>query len=325
MTLLEKYLGSFENYLIEHSFNGEPASLYEPANYIMQLGGKRLRPVMVLMACDAFRDSYEEAMPAAMAIELFHNFTLIHDDIMDAAPLRRGNPTVHKKWGQSTAILCGDMMMIKSIIFLQNLEATISSDLLSMFNKTAIEVCEGQQMDMLFETRNDVGLTEYLTMITLKTSVLLGCSFYLGAIIGGAKREEAKAFYDFGKNLGIAFQLHDDILDAFAEDAIAFGKQVGGDILSNKKTYLLITALQDANPKQKELLEQWLSIKDYDQQEKIAIFKELFVLTGAKQKAEDAQQQFYNRALEALHTVRLSEAKKKTFHELAYGIMQRTR
>ncbi len=256
MNPLESYLKSFEDYILQYRFHGEPASLYEPANYIMQLGGKRLRPLMVLMACEAFSGSYEKALPGAMAIEVLHNFTLMHDDIMDAAPLRRGKPTVHKKWDQTTAILSGDMMMFQSIMMLEKIPEHIFSDALKIFNKTAIEICEGQQLDMIFEKKTEVQIHEYLNMIALKTSVLLGCSFYLGAIIGGASKEDANALYDFGKNIGIAFQLHDDILDAFSDDE-AFGKQIGGDIIANKKTYLLITALQNADEQQKRTLENW--------------------------------------------------------------------
>jgi geranylgeranyl diphosphate synthase type II len=325
MTTLETYLQSFENYLAQNLFEGAPASLYEPANYMMQLGGKRLRPAMVLMGCDAFKNSFEEALPAALAIEVFHNFTLVHDDIMDAAPLRRGNPTVHKKWDEATAILSGDMMMLKSVMFLQKLPEPIFQDALSVFCKTGIEVCEGQQMDMLFETRNNVSIPEYLDMIALKTSVLLGCSFYLGAIIGGAKKADAMSMYNFGKNLGLAFQLHDDILDAFADDAIAFGKQVGGDIISNKKTYLLITALQNADAIQKEKMEHWLHLKDFDANEKVEAFKELYVLTGAKREAEEERQRFYTLALEALGVVNIDDEKKSFLRDFAHSIMRRTK
>ncbi len=325
MMKLETYLAPFEDYLSQHPFQGEPASLYEPANYMMQLGGKRLRPAMVLMACDAFQGSFKEAFPAAMAIEVFHNFTLVHDDIMDAAPLRRGKTTVHIKWDHATAILCGDMMMFKAVLFLQELPVTLLQEALSMFNKTAIEVCEGQQIDMVFEQRKKVEIAEYIHMITLKTSVLLGCSFYLGARIGGAPKEAASAMYEFGKNLGIAFQLHDDLLDAFAEDAVAFGKQVGGDILSNKKTYLLITALQNADSTQRELLNGWLQNSDINPEAKVAAMKELFVLTGAKKATEQAQQNYYNVALEALQAVPLSSEWKVYLQGFAQLVMQRSK
>ncbi len=311
MTTLEGYLNSFENYLLKNPFEGEPASLYEAANYIMQLGGKRIRPAMVLMACDAFHNSFEEALPVALAVEVLHNFTLVHDDIMDAAPLRRGKPTVHKKWDEPSAILCGDMMMFKSIMLLQQLPNDKLQDALSMFNKTAIEVCEGQQLDMLFETRSHVSIPEYLQMISLKTSVLLGCSFYLGAIIGGAKAEDAKALYSFGKNLGIAFQLHDDILDAFAEDATAFGKQIGGDILANKKTYLLITALQKCTAEQLENLKFMMEDKDFPAHEKVEAVKEIFLLTGAKQAAESERQHYFTQAIADLKKVNISRNLRK--------------
>ena len=325
MRLPEEYLKSFEDYQSLRPFEGEPASLYEPANYMMQLKGKRLRPAMVLMACDAFKDTYEEALPAALAIEVFHNFTLIHDDLMDAAPLRRGMPTVYKKWNSATAILSGDMMVFKALMLLQKLPEPILQEALTIFNKTAIEVCEGQQMDMLFETRNDVSISEYLEMITLKTSVLLGCSFYLGAIIGRAKKSEALALYDFGKNLGIAFQLHDDILDVFADDSMAFGKQVGGDILSNKKTYLLITALQNANIQQKEKLNHWLNIKEYQAEVKVKAVKELYISTQARLKAEEEKLHFFEMALNALNGLNMPSEKKEKFQCFAQALMQRTK
>ncbi len=325
MTTIETYLSSFEAYLSHHPFEGFPDRLYEPANYLMKLGGKRFRPVMLLMACDAYKNSFKEALPAAMAIEVFHNFTLVHDDIMDSAPLRRGMPTVHERWDTPTAILCGDMLMFKSILFLQELPHLFLQEALTMFNKTAIEVCEGQQLDMLFESREQVDIPEYLNMIMLKTSVLLGCSFYLGARIGGAQKEDALALYEFGKNLGIAFQLHDDLLDAFAEDAMAFGKQIGGDILSNKKTYLLITALQKADVTQLENLKYWLKSDNTSSNEKVATVKALFIETGAKQAAEQEQQHFYNMALEALKPVNISDESKTKFRAFAQMIMKRTK
>ncbi len=309
----------------EHPFQGTPASLYESANYLMQLGGKRLRPAMVLMGCDAFKNSYETALPAAMAIEVFHNFTLVHDDIMDAAPLRRGKPTVHIKYNEPSAILCGDMMMFKSVMFLQMLPEKHLQEVLTVFNKTAIEVCEGQQLDMLFETRNDVSIDEYLHMIALKTSVLLGCSLKIGALVGGASNAEAERLYEFGKNLGIAFQLHDDILDAFAEDAEAFGKQVGGDILSNKKTYLLITAMKQANENQQAEISNWISLKNFDNDQKVMAMKSLFEATGARTAAEEEQQRYYTKALASLSETSLPNDTKKVFESFADMVMKRTK
>ncbi len=323
MNSLEVYLRSFESYLDGHPFQGKPQSLTDAANYIMHLGGKRLRPAMVLMSCNAFKRNFEEALHAAMAIEVFHNFTLVHDDIMDAAPLRRGQATVHHKWNSSTAILCGDLMMFEATMFLQKLPLDILNEALTMFNTTAIEVCRGQQMDMLFETRNDVSIEEYLEMISLKTSVLLGCSFYLGALVGGAEKTNAEALYQFGKNLGVAFQLHDDILDAFADDPILFGKQIGGDILSNKKTYLLLKALNLADAKQLFELQFWLSNEPNDVNEKVQSVKQLFQVTGAKKEAEAEQQRYYSLALEALEMVTMEEETKKEFSDFAAYVMHR--
>src|SRR6476620_7776795 len=236
----------------EH-FPSEPASLYEPNRYFLKLGGKRVRPVLCLMGNELFGDISQDAMHAATAIELFHNFTLIHDDIMDKAPLRRGNETVHEKFGESTALLAGDVMLVAAYEYLNRISANYSSLIISLFNKTAREVCEGQQLDMDFEKRNDVGYEEYLNMINLKTSVLLAASLKMGTILGGALERNQNLIYEFGRKLGLAFQVQDDYLDAFG-DPEKFGKQVGGDIKANKKTFLLIHALEAASGDQKKAL-----------------------------------------------------------------------
>jgi len=325
MKMVDDYLKAFEDYLSLHPFKGEPASLFESAEYMMQLGGKRLRPVMVLMGCDLFAADFREALPAAMAVEVFHNFTLVHDDIMDKAPLRRGRPTMHYRWDEPTAILSGDMMMVKACMFLNELRLPILKEALNIFNETAVDVCKGQHLDMLFEHREEVGISEYLEMISLKTSVLLGCCFYLGALIGGAPSEEALALHRFGKNLGIAFQLQDDILDAFATDPSKFGKQVGGDILSNKKTFLLITALKNANPTQKEQLRHWMSDSMVASDEKVKAVKEIFIATGARKETEAEQLLYYNKALDALSYVSISDDKKMALGAFAESVMHRTK
>jgi len=228
------------------SFKRDPEELYEPLSYMLELGGKRMRPVLVLLGCEMFSREAERALPQAIAIELFHNFTLIHDDIMDKAPLRRGLPTVHEKYNSNIAILSGDVMLVYAYKNLIQCKKNLIEPVVTLFNQTAVEVCEGQQLDMNFENRNDVSVKEYLKMIKLKTAVLIGCSLQTGAIIGGASAKEAERMYHAGYHLGIAFQLQDDILDSFGDEK-KFGKQTGGDIIQNKKTILLIETLNRAS------------------------------------------------------------------------------
>ena len=234
-------------------FPVSPKGLYDPIRYMLSLGGKRMRPVLTLMACDAFNGDVERAISPALGLEVFHNFTLLHDDIMDNAPLRRSKPTVHEKWNSNIAILAGDAMFVQSCQLVMDTPSSVVKEVMEVFTKTALEVCEGQQYDMDFESMNEVSIEEYIDMIRLKTAVLLGASLKIGALIGNADSEAASHLYDFGVNLGIAFQLQDDILDVYG-DASFFGKQVGGDILANKKTYLLITALNKANGEIKETI-----------------------------------------------------------------------
>ena len=243
---LTTYRTTFLDFLESNSFDKAPVNLYSPVNYILSIGGKRMRPILTLMATDLFGGDSKDSLHAAMAVEVFHNFTLLHDDIMDDAPLRRGKQTVHEKWDVNTAILSGDVMMIKAYGFLMEYKGEVYRAVMEVFNQTAIEVCEGQQMDVDFETRSDVSLEEYVEMIKLKTSVLVACALKMGAVIAGASDKDADLIYDFGLNLGLAFQLQDDYLDAFGNPE-TFGKQVGGDIIENKKTYLYIIAEQRAN------------------------------------------------------------------------------
>src|SRR3569833_2778488 len=247
----------------ELNFPGYPAQLYEPITYILSMGGKRMRPALLLMACDLFGGDVEKALPPALAIEVFHNFTLMHDDIMDNAPLRRGKTTVHERWNQNAAILSGDVMLIEGYKLMMQVDNHILRDVLNIFNETAVGVCEGQQLDMEFETREVVGIDEYIEMIRLKTAVVLGGALKIGALIGGASADDAALLSAFGVQLGVAFQLQDDILDVYGNPE-KFGKQVGGDIISNKKTYLLIKAKELANSQQKEELNNWLDLKQFD-------------------------------------------------------------
>lgn len=246
MTISEKYKAAFENYLKDNTFRRNPYNLYEPANYILSTPGKRFRPLLLLNACHLFSSDFHKAMPAALAVETFHNFTLMHDDIMDKADLRRGNECVHKKYGLNTAILSGDLMMIYSYKYLSDLEQEIGQALIPILNKAAIGVCEGQQDDIDFEEKNDVSIPQYITMIQNKTAVLLAASLQLGARIGGASEDEQNHLYEFGRKTGIAFQLQDDYLDVFG-DTQKVGKKAAGDIIQNKKTYLYLKALEVAS------------------------------------------------------------------------------
>lgn len=311
--LLEKEIEHFD--LPKH-----PSNLYDPLRYFMQLGGKRMRPILTLLGAELFGESREKALNAALAVEVFHNFTLIHDDIMDAAPLRRGKETVHTKWDQNIAILSGDVLFVKAYQLLAKQEATHLPALLHLFNKTAIEVCEGQQLDMDFESRNDVTIDEYIEMIRLKTSVLLGCALEMGAIIANATEEDRKHLYDFGQHLGIAFQIQDDILDLYA-DPEKFGKQVGGDVIANKKTLLNLKAIELANDQQKEILKQ-LS-KEEDLSFKVEKTRELYDLIGARDICEDEMEEHTKYAMLSLHALTVSEEAKLPLIALADYLMVR--
>jgi geranylgeranyl diphosphate synthase type II len=306
---------------IENSTYGQsPSELYEPISYMMSLGGKRLRPVLVLMACQLFDSNVSKAINAAHAIEVFHNFTLVHDDIMDNAPLRRGQQTVYTKWNMPIAILSGDLMMIKATQFLTKTETNELKILIDIFNKTAIEVCEGQQIDMNFEARNDVTHEEYIQMISLKTSVLLAASLYIGAIIGGASNHDAEHLYDFGKNIGIAFQIQDDILDSFGEgDKV--GKKIGGDIASNKKTLLLIELLSACHKDDKALLEKLMS--DTNETNKINVVLELYKKYKLKEFAESEKSKYLRIAFESLEKVNGNVDAKKLLSDTANELMIR--
>jgi geranylgeranyl diphosphate synthase type II len=294
-------------------------ALYDPAQYILQLGGKRIRPVCVLMGNELFADIIPDAYHAATAIELFHNFSLIHDDIMDKAPVRRGMETVHQKYGESTALLAGDVMFVRAYEYLNKIGINNLQKVLHLFNETAAAVCEGQQLDMGFEKQATVALDEYVNMITLKTSVLLAASLQLGAILGGAGEGNQGHLYEFGKNLGIAFQVQDDYLDVFG-DPEKFGKQVGGDILSNKKTFLLIHAMATASPEQLTLLEQLMQGNDANKVEQVMqIFKDCKVDEWAHQLKE----KYFQTALQHLEDTAVISARKKPLMELAAYLMQR--
>jgi len=303
-------------------FPGYPAKLYEPITYILSLGGKRMRPALLLMACDLFDGDVDAAIPPALAIEIFHNFTLMHDDIMDNAPLRRGRTTVHEKWNQNVGILSGDVMLIEGYKLMMQVEDRLLRTILDIFNNTAVGVCEGQQVDMEFEVRNDVKIDEYINMIRLKTAVVLGGALKIGALIGGAGLSDANLLSSFGEHLGIAFQLQDDILDVYG-DPEKFGKQVGGDIISNKKTYLLIKALELADARQKQELDQWLDREQFDHTEKVAAVTAIYNSLDVRQYAEEEMQAYADKAFEALDAINLPEEHKQYLHDFADGLLVR--
>ncbi len=309
----------FENHFNKRHFPLSPANLYDAAQYILKIGGKRVRPVSVLMACELFNEITDDAYHVATAIELFHNFSLIHDDIMDKAPLRRGMDTVHSKYGDSTALLAGDVMLVAAYEEINKIKPSTLHDVLTLFSKTAKEVCEGQQMDMDFENKQEVNLDEYIEMITLKTSVLLAASLQMGAILGGAGKGNQQHLYEFGKNIGISFQIQDDYLDAFG-DPDKFGKQIGGDILSNKKTFLLIHALSVATDQQKRDLEQLMSGKDEHKVEKVLqIFKDCNV----EEWANSLKKKYADLAIKHLDETAVSEQRKLELKNLTHLLLER--
>ena len=299
----------------------QPQELYAPEAYILSLGGKRLRPILALVACDLFDTSAHNALDAALAVELFHNFSLIHDDILDAAPLRRGKATVHTKWNSNIAILSGDAMLVKSSQVLESYKADTCKELTSVFLKNAIEVCEGQQLDMNFEIRNDVSVDEYIHMITQKTAVLLGCSLQMGAITANAGITDQTHLYNFGKHIGIAFQLLDDLLDAFANEESGFGKQIGGDILANKKTYLTLKAFEMADAEQKQKLHEIIALPASEQKVKamLVLYEQLQVATLCKAAANLHTE----KAIEELNALNCNPAKKQALATFAMNLLGR--
>jgi len=304
-------------------WNKEPRGLYEPIGYVLSMGGKRVRPALTLMACDLFSEDVQAAVNAAIALEVFHNFTLLHDDIMDRADVRRGRPTVHKKWDDNTAILSGDVMQIASYQFIAKTPSQYLKPVLDLFSQTAAEICEGQQYDVDFESRKVVKAEEYLEMIRLKTAVLLGCALKIGAWIGGAGEEDAQLLYDFGINIGLAFQLKDDLLDVYGDEK-TFGKKIGGDILCNKKTYLLIHALELAKGDDAAELQNWLLNSDENlSEEKIKAVTLIFDRLGVKTICEDKMEFFYSKAIAKLDKVAVLDNKKQELRKLAEKLMFR--
>jgi len=319
MHSFEELTNQFTAFFNVRHFPEIPSSLYDPCEYFLQLGGKRIRPVMCLMGNELFGEISPDAFEAATAIELFHNFTLIHDDIMDKAPLRRGMQTVHTKFDENTALLSGDVMVIQAYEYINKIRTNHIHKILSLYNKTARQVCEGQQLDMDFEKKQTVALDEYINMIGLKTSVLMGASLQMGAILGGAGESNAKHLYEFGLNLGIAFQVQDDYLDAFG-DPEKFGKQVGGDIVANKKTFLMIRALEVSTDEQKEELQNLMAVNPDDKVKKVvAIYKSCSVAEWAKSLKE----KYITEAMQHLEDIAVLSVRKKPLQQLASFLVQR--
>lgn len=300
----------------------QPRSLFDPVNYILSLGGKRVRPLLTLLGADLFSEHAEVAVNPAIAIEIFHNFSLVHDDLMDRADVRRGHPTVHKKWDANTAILSGDAMVIEAYKYIAKVPMHHLPVILDLFSSTAMDICKGQQYDMDFEKRMDVTEDEYLEMIRLKTAVLIGCALKMGATVVDASPADAEALYKYGINMGLAFQLRDDLLDVYG-NVETFGKKIGGDILCNKKTYLLIKALKLSNTTQRAELDKWLSACSYEPEEKIAAVKKIYDELNLKQFAENLIEKYYLASLDYLSSIHVADDRKQTLLSLSKSLMHR--
>lgn len=319
---VKTYQEAFVEYLQAYSQFTEPKNLYEPIHYILHLGGKRLRPLLTLMTAELYGCDYHKALDAALSVEVFHNFSLVHDDIMDDAPLRRGHKTVHEKWDVNTGILSGDAMLIKAYQLFENYDSEMFVALAKLFSKTALEVCEGQQYDIDFETRQDVTVSEYLRMIEYKTAVLVGAAMKMGAIVAEASKEDQDNIYDFGKNLGIAFQLQDDYLDAFGDEQ-TFGKQIGGDIIENKKTFLFLKALEYSNDKEMAQLKALYQGETVDRSSKIDTVKTLFTSSGAAAATKDAIVDYTERAFKILESLNISDDRRQQLKQFGEALMNR--
>jgi geranylgeranyl diphosphate synthase type II len=318
MYTLKQVIEIIDKSLKDYDLDYEPKNLYEPISYLLSIGGKRIRPAMTLLSCNLFSDSIDNAIFPALGIEIFHNFTLMHDDIMDNSPMRRNYPTVHTKWNTNTALLSGDLMCILSFQLITKTIPVILPQITDTFTKAAIDVCQGQQYDMEFEQRINVSEDEYIKMISLKTAALLAASFKIGAIVGRAALKDQENLYQVGKNIGIAFQLQDDLLDTFGNEAI-FGKKIGNDIINNKKTYLLISALKDSNKNTKKELTQWLTKTEFDPEEKIKHIVSIYESLNIKTKTVTLINEYINKALSSLELVETDNNRK---YEIYYFINQ---
>jgi geranylgeranyl diphosphate synthase type II len=321
----KEFLAALDHEVNSLELNAQPIELYEPIRYLMALGGKRMRPVFTLMAYSLFKSDWQKAVKPSLAIEVFHNFTLMHDDIMDKAPLRRGKQTVHEKWNDNIAILSGDVMLVKAYDYLNKVEGLSLADfqyLVHRFNQTAAEVCEGQQFDMNFESRDDVSLNEYLEMIRLKTSVLVGFSLEMGALLAGESREIATKLYAIGEKVGLGFQLKDDILDVYGNPE-TFGKQHGGDILANKKTYLLISAIQQAEGNLQEELQHWLLSNPTNPMDKVQAVTAIYNVLGVKDLAEAKMKAYFEEALKGIAELAIKQEGKNQLTDFLSALMVR--
>lgn len=309
-------------YIADLNYSRPPVELYAPVEYVLSLGGKRVRPLLMMMAYNMYNEEITDVLSSAAAIETYHNYTLLHDDLMDKADMRRGKPTVHKKWDDNTAILSGDTMLVLAYKMMAQCEDKYLKEVIDVFSESALEIGEGQQFDMEFETRQDVTEAEYLEMIRLKTSVLLAASLKIGAVLGGASKEDAKNLYDFGIQLGLAFQLQDDYLDVYGNPEV-FGKNIGGDILCNKKTYMLINALQTANDAQREELLFWINAKEYIPEEKIKAVTALYNTIGIKELCDKKMELCFQNAKLCLDKVDVNELRKEVLYDYANSLMSR--
>lgn len=311
------------NEFLDHlSYDRKPESLYEPIKYVLSMGGKRIRPTLMLLAYNLYKENPEDILMNACALETYHNYTLLHDDLMDNADMRRGHLTVHKKWNDNTAILSGDSMLVLAFQRMMQCDTKHLKDILDLFTVTALEIGEGQQYDMEFETRNDVKEEEYIEMIRLKTSVLLACALKIGAILADASAEDAENLYKFGEQIGLAFQLQDDYLDVYGDSKV-FGKEIGGDITSNKKTYMLINAFNKANDAQRKELTRWVSARDFDRNEKVDAVTRLYNEIGIDQLAQDKIAYYFAQSKKFLDAVNVPEEKKEELRKYAQKMMKR--
>ena len=322
MQTSKEILAKVNEFIEQLPYDRKPQSLYEPVKYVLSIGGKRVRPVLMLLAYNLFKDDPERILMPACALETYHNYTLLHDDLMDNADVRRGVPTVHRKWDANTAILSGDSMLVLAYHRMLQCDADKQPEVMSLFTETALEIGEGQQYDMEFENRDDVTEDEYIEMIRLKTSVLLACAMKIGAILAGASAEDAANLYKFGEQVGLAFQLQDDLLDVYGDPKV-FGKAVGGDITSNKKTYMLINAFQRANETQRTELERWVAAKDFDRNEKVAAVTEIYNQIGIRQLCEEKINYYFEESKKYLAKVNVADERKQILLQYTAEMMKR--
>lgn len=318
----DQILKLVNDYLVQLPYDRRPASLYEPIRYVLSMGGKRIRPVLMLLSYNLFKEDPETILMPACALETYHNYTLLHDDLMDNADLRRGHATVHKKWNANTAILSGDSMLVLAYQRMQQCSSDKMAEVLALFTETALEIGEGQEYDMAFEHRDDVSEEEYIEMIRLKTSVLLACALKIGAILAGASKEDADNLYRFGEQIGLAFQLQDDFLDVYGDTRV-FGKAIGGDITSNKKTFMLINALNHANEEQRRQLESWIGATEFDRDEKVAAVTRLYNEIGIDRMAQDKIAYYFEQSRKYLQAVSVDDSRKAELAAYAQRMMNR--